>query len=64
MKKIKMDLILTNGICSYDLDIIKENISNYYVKNRYGNIYRVNKRYRKVYIGKLLMGAIEYIDIY
>ena len=60
----KMDLVLTNGICCYDLDVLKENISNIYVKTNYGSIYRVNKRYRKVYIGKLLMGEIQYIDIY
>ena len=60
----KMDLVLTNGITAYDLSIIKENISNIYVKNSRGNIYRVNKRYRHVFIGKLLIGDIEYIDIY
>lgn len=60
----KMDLKLSNGISAYELPIIKENISNIYVKTNYGSIYRVNKRYRKVYLGKLLMGDIEYIDIY
>ena len=65
MKKIrKMDLVLTNGITAYSMDVLKENISNIYVKNSRGNIYRVNKRYRKVYLGKLLMGVIDYIDIY
>lgn len=60
----KMDLELNNGIKAYELEILKENISNIYVKNIRGNIYRVNKRYRKVYLGKLLVGEIEYIDIY
>ena len=60
----KMDLVLNNGIAVYSMDVLKENISNIYVKNSRGNIYRVNKRYRKVYLGKLLMGEIQFMDIY
>ena len=65
MKKIrKMDLVLNTGKSAYELPIIKEDISNIYIKNSDGKILRVNKRYRHVFIGKLLIGSIDYIDIY
>lgn len=60
----KMDIILTNKIFSYDLDIIEENSSNYYVENIYGTIYRISKKNGKVYNGKILMGIIEKMNIF
>jgi hypothetical protein len=60
----KMDIILTNGIFSYDLDIIEENSTSYYVENMYGTIYRVSKKNGKVYNGKILMGIIEKMNIF
>ena len=60
----KMDIILTNGIFSYDLDIIEENSVSYYVENMYGTIYRVSKKNGKVYNGKILMGIIEKMNIF
>ena len=60
----KMDIMLTNGIFSYDLDIIEENSSSYYVENMYGTIYRVSKKNGKVYNGKILMGIIEKMNIF
>ena len=60
----KMDIILTNGIFSYDLDIIEENSTSYYVENMYGTIYRVSKKNGKVYNGKILIGVIEKMNIF
>ena len=60
----KMDIILTNGIFSYDLEIIEENSSSYYVANMYGAIYRVSKKNKRVYKGKELIGIIEKMNIF
>lgn len=60
----KMDIILTNGIFSYDLDIIEENSASYYAENMYGTIYRISKKNGKVYNGKKLIGVIEKMNIF
>ena len=60
----KMDIILTNGIFSYDLEIIEENSSSYYAVNMYGTIYRISKKNKKVYKGKMLVGVIEKMNIF
>jgi hypothetical protein len=60
----KMDVMLTNGICSYDMDIIKENSASYYVADIFGTTYRVSKKDKKFYRGRLLMGKIVFMEIY
>jgi hypothetical protein len=60
----KMDIILTNGIFSYDLEIIEENSASYYAVNMYGTIYRISKKNKKVYKGKMLVGVIEKMNIF
>ena len=60
----KMDVMLTNGICSYNMNIIKENPSNYYVTDIFGTTYRVSKKNKKFYRGRLLMGKVVFMDIY